>query len=90
MRDFQFGRQRIFGHGKTVVLRSDFHAAGIQILHRLIRPAMAEFQLERFRSAGQRQQLMSQTDAEYRHLAEHAANRVDGVFQRLRIAGPVR
>ena len=75
--------------GEAVVLRGDFDPAGVQVLHRLIGAAMAELELERLGAAGQRQQLMAQADAEDRRLAEQAADRLDGVVQRLGVAGAV-
>ena len=50
---FEFGRESVFGDGKAVILRGDFHSAGGQIHHRLIRSAMAEFELKRLGAAGQ-------------------------------------
>ena len=55
-----------------------------QILHRVIRAAVAELQLERLRAAGQAEQLVAQADAEDRLLAQQAANRADRVLERLR------
>ncbi len=52
VRHFQIRWQRIFGHRKAVILRSDFHFACVQILHRLIGAAVAEFEFERFCPAG--------------------------------------
>ncbi len=81
--------QRIFVDREAVVLRRDLDRARLQILHRMIRAAVAELELERLRAAGQAEQLMAQADAEDRLLAQQAADRVDRVFERLRIAGAV-
>ena len=61
-----------------------------RVEHRLIRAAMAELQLVRLAAERQAEQLMAETDAEDRLLAEQAANRVDRVVERLGIAGAVR
>ena len=82
--------QRIFGDREAVVLRGDFDGAGLQILHRMIRAAMAELELERLRAAGQAEQLVAEADAEDRLLAEQAADRADRVVERLGVAGAVR
>ena len=63
--------------------------AGLQVQHRLVRAAVAELELERLGAAGQAEQLVAQADAEDRLLAEHAADRVDRVVERLGIAGAV-
>ena len=63
---------------EAVVLRGDLHAAGLLVQHRLVRPAVAELELEGLRPAGQREQLMAQADAEDRLLAQQAADRLAG------------
>ena len=82
--------QRLLVDREAVVLRGDFDRARFEILHRLIRAAMAELELERLRAAGQAEQLVAQADAEDRLLAQQAADRADRVVERLRIAGAVR
>ena len=44
--DRNIGRQRGGIDRETVVLRSNFDSAGLHVLHRLVRAAMAEFQFE--------------------------------------------
>ena len=68
VRDFDVaGRQRIRVHAEAVILRGDFHVARQQILHRMIRAVMAEFQLESFAAQRQAAELVPQADAENRH-----------------------
>ena len=50
---------------------------------------MAELELEGLGPAGQAQQLMPQADAEDGHFAEHAADAVLSVVERLGVAGAV-
>ena len=50
--DGDVGRQSSWVHGETVVLRSDFHPAGLLVFHRLIGAAMAELQFEGFAAKG--------------------------------------
>ena len=50
---------------------------------------MPEGELEGLRTTGQRQQLVPQTDAKHRHLADQVTNRVDAIPERLRIARPI-
>ena len=72
-----------------MVLRRDLDRARFEILHRMIRPAMTELQLERLRAARQTEQLVPQADSENRLLAQQAADGADRVFQRLRVAGAI-
>ena len=55
----------------------------------LVRPAVAELQLECLRAAGQRQQLMAEADAEQRHTADEVADGGHAVVEHLRVAGAV-
>ena len=44
--DFQVFGQIVLGNREAVILGGDLDAAGCQVPHRLVRPAMAEFELE--------------------------------------------
>src|SRR2546429_804595 len=71
MRDFHVARRKRIGvHGKTVVLRGDFHLFGEKILYRMIRAVMAEFQLEGFRSEEHTSELQSRLHLVCRLLLE--------------------
>ena len=61
-----FRRQAFRVHGKTVVLRRDFHPAGFQILDRLVRAAMAEFQFEGFPAERLPENLVAEANPENR------------------------
>ena len=79
-------RRRI--HGEAVVLAGDHHAAGVEILHRMVGAVVAELHLHGLRAGGEAQQLVAEADAEHRHAAcvEDLADRLDRVVARLRIA----
>ena len=59
-------RQRIAQYLIAVVLTADVDASGRQILDRLVRTSVTEFHLSSLRALGNRQQLVSQADAEHR------------------------
>ena len=62
----------------------------LQLLHRMIRAAVAELQLERLAADGEAEDLVAEADAEHRHVRLHQlADVVDGVGERRRIAGAV-
>ncbi len=90
VRHLQTIGQIVLAHGKSVVLRRDFHATGLKVLHRLVGATVAELQLERRGPTGQAQQLVAQADAEKGCLAQQLADRVDGIDQGLRIARAIR
>jgi len=75
--------------GKAVVLAGDFHAVRVEILHRLIRAAMAEFQFVRRRADGPAEKLMAEADAEDRDLAQNTDDRFDRIIEHGRIARTV-
>jgi len=56
-------------HRKTVILRRNFDPAGFQILHRLVRAAMAEFQFEGFPAECLPENLVPETNPENRNAA---------------------
>ena len=89
MRHFEHRGQILFGNREAVVLRRDLDPAGVEVLHRLVRAAVAELELERRGPASQRQQLMTETNAENRRLPQQAADGFDRIAQRLGIARPV-
>ena len=65
MGHFNFGRERLRIHGETVILRGDRHFAGTQIFDRLIRAAMAKFQLECRSAEREPENLMAETYPDY-------------------------
>src|SRR5207249_5936977 len=75
--------QRPGVYRETVVLRRDLHAAAAVVDDRLIRPAVAELQLERLAAQRQAKQLMTETDAEQRLFPDELADGADGVAERL-------
>src|SRR3954471_21316783 len=50
-------------HGEAVVLRRDRDAAGADVLDRVVRPAVAERELERLQADRAREQLVPEADA---------------------------
>ena len=77
-------------HGEAVVLDRDEHAAGLHVLHRMVRAAVTEGQLERRVAEREPEQLVAEADAEERHAAEQRADRLDLVGEHGRVAGAVR
>ena len=62
----------------------------VELLHRMVRAAMAELQLERLAAHRQTENLMPEADAEDRHAGRDQRLRVlDRICQRRRIAGAV-
>ena len=51
-----------------MILTADHHLAGEMIKHRVIGTMVSEFHLHGFSATGQRQQLMPETNSEYREL----------------------
>ncbi len=87
----QVRRQAVHVDRKTVVLAGDQHLSGLQILHRMVGTMVPELHFQRPRARGQRQQLVTETDAEDRHApGKQLANRVDRVVAGLRVARTVR
>jgi hypothetical protein len=90
VRHLDVGRQRVGIDGEAVVLRGDLHLARAQVLHRVVRAAVAELQLEGAPPHGEPQHLVPQADAEHRHVGGHERRTLlDRVRQRRRIAGAV-
>src|SRR5215467_12163075 len=86
MCDFHFTRrQRIRVYTETMILRSDFHLFGEQVFDRMIRPMMAEFQLEGFAAQREPAELMAEANPENRHLSDELLNSFNGVANGLGI-----
>ena len=82
--------QRFRVHGEAVVLRRDLDLAGGKVLDRMVAPAMPELELIGVAAHRERQDLVAETNAEYRHVRVHELARVrDRVRQHGRIAGSV-
>ena len=77
-------------HREAVVLRGDLDPTGLEVLHRVVRAAVAEGQLEGLEPDRPAEQLVAEADAPDRHLADHAAHVLDDVVERRRVAGAVR
>ena len=86
----QIGRKRFFVHRKAVVLTSDADAVVVEVFDRVVRAVMPELHFESLGTAGQRHDLVTQTNTEGRNAGfDQLAYRFDGVITRLRIARPV-
>src|SRR2546429_9630207 len=73
-----------------MVLRRDFHLAGLEVLYRLIGSAMSEFQFERPAAQGLPENLVPQTNAKDRDPGfDQVTDGLDGVAERGRVAGSV-
>ena len=69
-----------------MILRGDFHFFRKQVLNRMIRPMVPEFQLERFSAKRQPAKLVAETNPKDGSLPEQLADILDRVFDRLRIS----
>src|SRR5436309_7817818 len=78
------------GDAEAVVLHGDEHTARLHVLHRMVRAAMAEVELEGVVPEREPEQLMAEANAEERHGAEQVADRLDLAGEHGRIAGPIR
>src|SRR5437667_10372423 len=65
------GGKRAGINGEAVILSRDFHLAGLQILDRLVRAAMAEFQFEGLAAKCLAKNLVAQANSENRNAALH-------------------
>src|SRR5262249_6556196 len=63
-------RERVEIDAEAVVLRGDLDAPGGEVLHRLVRAAVAEFELVGLAAEGQGEELVAEADAEDGDLAE--------------------
>src|SRR2546430_11164081 len=66
--------QRIGIDRKAVILRRDLHAPAAKILDRMIAAAMSELQFVRAAAEREAEELMTEADAEDRHLADEMAD----------------
>ena len=73
-------------HAKTVVLRGNFDASGLQILDRVVQPMVAELELEGPTAQGQPQELMAEADAGQGIVVDQKRGGVDQIGQGRRIA----
>ena len=64
---------------KSMILGGDFDATGPQILDRLVRSTMTEFQLVGFSTHGKSKNLDSQADAEYGPESQKRSNRLHSI-----------
>jgi hypothetical protein len=76
-------------HREAVVLARDVDLARAEVLHRVVRPAVAERQLEGVEPDRAAQQLVAHADPEHRHLPDHAAHVLHHVVERRRVARAV-
>ena len=84
---FDVRRQRIGIDREAVILRGDLDLAGFQFLHGMVGPAVAKFELVSLTTERQGQNLVTEADAEHRHIgADELARIVDCVVQRRRIS----
>ena len=85
-------RRAVLGRhdGEAVVLACHENAARLPFEHGMVGTAVAERQLERRETGREREQLVTEADAEDGDAAEQLADRRDLVGERLGIAGPVR
>src|SRR5207302_1027294 len=78
-------------HREPVILTRDEHAAGIQVLHWMVRAVVAELHFHRARAAREPEYLVAETNAEDRQVAlEQLAGGADRVLAGLRIARTIR
>src|SRR5918997_395720 len=76
--------------GEPVILRRDLDPSRPRAGYGMVDPAMAETELVGVRAQGERQQLMSEADAEDRKAPEELLRRRDGVGHRLGVPRAVR
>src|SRR2546425_10574114 len=75
--------------GETVILSRDLHLLPLHIKDGMVSAMMAEFQLECPAAKRQTHDLMSQANSEDWFLTKESTDIVDGIFERLRIAGTI-
>ena len=83
-------RQALGVHGVAVVLGGDVHLVGVQVSHRVVCAAVSELELEGAGAKGAPKHLVAQADAHYGHPADETPGSLDGVVQKLWVAGPRR
>ena len=75
--------------GEAVVLGGDVDPAGLEVLDRVVGAAVAEGELEGLEPDRPAEELVAEADADDRLLADDAADVVDDVVERRRVAGAV-
>ena len=91
VRDFDVARGKRFGiDAEAVILGGDFDFLREQVLYRMIRAVMAEFQFKGFAAESEAAELMAKADTENGDATKKFLNIFDGVADWLRIAGTVR
>ena len=75
---------------EAVVLARDEHPSGFALEHRMVRAAVAEWQLVRAVTRREAEQLVPEADPEDGHASEEVAHDLRLGLQRLGVAGPVR
>src|SRR5271165_3184904 len=89
--EFDFAvRERIGVDGEVVIVCRDLDLPRLQLLYRMIPAMVAELQLESFAAQRDASELMSQANSEDRHSPYQAADRIDSISTRLRIAWAIR
>ncbi len=66
MRHFNLRRETIGLDRETVIVRSDFHSALLQVFHRLVSAAMPKGEFESLTAKGAAQQLVPKTNSKRR------------------------
>ena len=75
---------------EAVVLRGDLDLPRLEVLHRVVRAAVAELELVGLAAAGEAEDLVAEADAEGRQRVDEGLRRLDRVGARLGVAGAVR
>jgi hypothetical protein len=73
-----------------VILSGDFDLLVEQVLNGMIGSMMPKFQFEGFAAKSKAAELMAEANTEDRNAAEELLNILDGVADRLRVAGTIR
>src|SRR5262245_64870120 len=73
-----------------MILRGDLHLVRKEILDRMIRAVMPEFELKGFAAQREAAYLMPKANPKHRHLADEVAHVLNRVSHRFRISRPVR
>src|ERR1039457_6780061 len=91
VRELDVGRQRVGRDGEAVVLGRDRDAARLNVLHGMVRAAVAELELVRGAAEREAQELLPEADAEHGHTGlDEALHLRDARRQRFGVARPVR
>ena len=76
-------------HAEPMVLRRDLHASREKVHHGMVAASMAELELLDVGAGGLAHHLVTQADAEHRHLAEQLLNLGIRARNRIGVAGAV-